>query len=487
VITVPSADFASLQQFTTYDEEAVVKLNVKLDGDVAISMFHARQTFGGLFSKMDGVVMCKVYFHTGFLAPNSSCIKFKLRDLDGVAAPEKYGPEFKAVINYRIEKDAAKIQSIRADWDLGLIFNSKADYELNRAMLFGDQPPSKTPSPPPQAPPRAHRPPPVPPKPEKSRTPSPVLPKVDELLIDSHSRAPPLPPKLLAESISLARPASDTLLLDLGFNGSGGPTPNPSVACTNPSVEILLNLSGSNSTPLPHPEDPFFKPAGQVKTVSSSADIFGSAAAQQNQDLLGSGSNRGVMPDLFIGAAARSKPAMPDLFGSTMSAPIPDLFGTTARPHQASPIPDLFGSAVAPSMSTSKPPDLFGDNLLGSSVAGPPKPVLSPTSAFQPKPAMSVGEELLSNLLGDLDMKSSASKSGTAKPGATPQAQAARKPNYNSAFFQSSSQPQKQKAKLTEDTFNDLLGGFSTNNGNSSAGKGSFTRKSYFALSLQVY
>jgi hypothetical protein len=54
---------------------------------------------------------------------------------------------------------------------------NKAEYELNRSMLFGDDggPPKSPSPPPPQAPPRAHRAPPVPPaKPEKSRTPSPV-------------------------------------------------------------------------------------------------------------------------------------------------------------------------------------------------------------------------------------------------------------------------------------------------------------------------
>ena len=435
---------------------------------------------------MDGLLMCKVYFHTGFLAPNTSCVKFKLRELDG-AVPDKFGPEFKAVVNFRPEKEAARTQPVRADWELSLIFNSKADYELNRSMLFGDQLPSPSPSPPPpQAPPRAHRAPPAPPKPERSRTPSPTeqqKPAVGaELLIDPRPKAPPLPPKLISETVSLARPASDTLLLDLGF-GSSAAAANPSVACTNPSVDILLNLSGSGSSASSRPHDPFFKPAGQVKTVSSSADIFGSgsgsnspdlfgsaAAASSSADLLGSGSGLGAMPDLFSETGPKNHSSgVPDLFGPTMSAPIPDLFGAPSRPSHASPIPDLFGSSST-STSASKPPDLFSDNLLGSASTGPKKPVLSPTSAFPSKPAMTVGEELISNLLGDLDMKSSnAAKSGpTAKAGSASQHQ--RKPNYNSAFFQAPSQPHKPKTRLAEDTFNDLLGGFSASNGNSQSG-----------------
>ncbi len=462
-----------------------------MDGDVAVSTFHARQTFGGLFSKMDGLVMCKVYFHTGFLPQSAACVKFKLRDLDGVSTGEKYGPEFKVVVNYKFEKVPSRSQPIKSDWDLSLIFSTKADYEVNRSMLFGDLPTEKSPSPPPQAPPRMHRPPPIPPKPEASRTPSPKTePSTDNLLIDDEggSKAPPVPPKLIAESVSLVRPASDTLLLDLGFNGQSTQNTNPSVACTNPSVDILLNLSGSASA-TPHPEDPFFKPAGQVKTVSSSADLFGSVVTDNRSSpdlfgsgnhhraqspLFGSGASHGVMPDLFSGATSTSKPsAIPDLFGSTMSAPMPDLFGAPPRPpNRASPIPDLFGSAQpnpTPSSTTSRPPDLFGEGFLGGASAGFQNPVLSPTSAFQSKPAMSVGEELISNLLGDLDVKSS----GTARSGSQQgTASQQRKPNYNSSFFQSagSSQPQRPKAKITENTFNDLLGGFSASNGSAGAG-----------------
>ena len=471
-------------------------MNLKVSGDVSITAFHARQTFGGLFSKMDGTAMFKLYFHTAFLPTNASCVKFKLRELDGVANGERFGPEFKAVVNYRFEKEPVPPRPVRSDgWDLNLIFISKSDYELNRLMMFGEggspPPMRKSPSPPPQAPPRGHRAPPAPPKPEKSRTPSPK----EDLLIGSSFEAPttaaktapppPLPPKMAAETATtLTRPASDTLLLDLGFNGSSNrpPSVNPSVACTNPSVEILLNLSGSgNVQPSHHPEDPFFKPASQVKTVSSSADLFGSVsnnrtspdlfggglAQPQTPDLFGTGNARGyggAMPDLFSGTQNSNQ--MPDLFGPTMtSSQMPDLFGTTNR---SSPIPDLFGNR-GPTAASKQTPDLFSDNLLNlgggrapNPSKAPQKPVLSPTSAFQPKPASSIGDDLLSNLLGDLDMKSQPKTSSAAGP---------KKPNYNSSFFQTTAQPMKPKGKLAEDTFNDLLGGFSASNGGSNANK----------------
>jgi hypothetical protein len=507
IITVPSTDFNSLQPFTAYDEEAVLKLNVKVNGDVTIAAFHARQTFGGLFSKMDGVLMCKIYFHTGFLPTTGSSLRLKLRDLDGVSSGERFGPEFKAVVNYRFEKDPAQTRTVCVDWDLSLIFNSKSDYEMNRSMMFGDASPPlrKSPSPPPQAPPRTHRAPPAPPKPEvSSRTPSPpveglqhrqVL--VEDLLIEpsfdgpptAKTGPPPLPPKMVSEASHLARPASDTLLLDLGFGGSSNHSSTPSVACTNPSIDILLNLSGSAAVPQPqHQEDPFYKPASQVKNVSSSADLFGSVSGNSRAspvpdlfgapnsrgmpmsaapapDLFGSTNNRGSqMPDLFSGTQSASQ--MPDLFGSTKNrgmganSQMPDLFGTATNAglgsNRDSPIPDLFGGATINQGMPAQAPDLFSDSLLNLG-AGPKssagqKPVLSPTCA---KP-MSVGDELLSNLLGDLDMKSSNQGQPKQQP---PTQSGVKKPNYNSSFFQQPQQPQgtKPKGKLTEDTFNDLV------------------------------
>ena len=104
---------------------------------------------------------------------------------------------------------------------------------------------------------------------------------------------------------------------------------------------------------------------------------------------------------------------------------------------------------------------MFGESLFNlggsssSNSAASKKPVLSPTVQ---KPR-SVGDELLSNLLGDLDMKPSTSSSH--KPQQQQQQhQQQKKPNYNSSFFQTPQQQQQQagsKQKITGDTFNDLV------------------------------
>ena len=66
----PSSDYASLAFFSAYDEEAILKINAKVEGDVMISIFHARQTNLLFANKFEKILICKLYFHTGFLGGN---------------------------------------------------------------------------------------------------------------------------------------------------------------------------------------------------------------------------------------------------------------------------------------------------------------------------------------------------------------------------------------------------------------------------------
>ena len=66
----PSSDYASLAFFSSYDEEAILKVNAKVEGDVMISIFHARQTNLLFANKFEKILICRLYFHTGFLGSN---------------------------------------------------------------------------------------------------------------------------------------------------------------------------------------------------------------------------------------------------------------------------------------------------------------------------------------------------------------------------------------------------------------------------------
>ena len=149
----PSSEYGSLTFFSAYDEEAILKVNYKIDGDVIISVYHARQGLGSLFaSKFEKILMCRLYFHTGFLGASSNSLRFKLRDLDGVAHNvEKFGKEFKVVVNFRPEKEVKSMPLKCKNADLGLLFGTKDEMVNNRDMMGSlsdeaDDNTSKTPS-----------------------------------------------------------------------------------------------------------------------------------------------------------------------------------------------------------------------------------------------------------------------------------------------------------------------------------------------------
>ena len=50
--TIPSniSDYNSIKSFTGYDEEAIIKANVSVEGDIVLTIYHARQTIGSFLS-----------------------------------------------------------------------------------------------------------------------------------------------------------------------------------------------------------------------------------------------------------------------------------------------------------------------------------------------------------------------------------------------------------------------------------------------------
>ena len=111
---------------------------------MVLTILHARQTLGSFLSsnKYEGLLIAKLYFHTGFLNANTSCIKVKLKDLDGITSDstgvrdQRFPPNFKIVINFRPEKDIKKIEIVKSPSNsLGLIFASQAEHESNHSMM----------------------------------------------------------------------------------------------------------------------------------------------------------------------------------------------------------------------------------------------------------------------------------------------------------------------------------------------------------------
>lgn len=152
----PSSEYSALTLFTSYDGEAILKVNAKIDGDVVISIYHARQTNLLFANKFDKILICRLYFHTGFLGGNSSSLRFKLRDLDlasDVGESSRFSKDFKVVVNFRPEKEVKSMPLKCKNADLSLLFGTR-DEMLNNREMMGTAPSSQQDLEDPKPPPR---------------------------------------------------------------------------------------------------------------------------------------------------------------------------------------------------------------------------------------------------------------------------------------------------------------------------------------------
>uniref|UniRef100_A0A3Q4I4C3 C2 tensin-type domain-containing protein n=1 Tax=Neolamprologus brichardi TaxID=32507 RepID=A0A3Q4I4C3_NEOBR len=85
------------------DGKAEIPLNVTVQGDVLVVIYHARSTLGGrLQAKMASMKMFQIQFHTGFVPRNATTVKFAKYDLDACDIQEKYPDLFQ--VNLDIEQ-----------------------------------------------------------------------------------------------------------------------------------------------------------------------------------------------------------------------------------------------------------------------------------------------------------------------------------------------------------------------------------------------
>ena len=133
-----------------------MKINAKIDGDVIISVYHARQTNMIFTNKFDKILICRVYFHTGFLGGNTSNMRFKLKDLDlgsteasttsasasEAVVADRFSQDFKLVVNFRPEKEVKPMPLKCKNADLNLLFGTKDEMVNNKEMMGAEQPPT---------------------------------------------------------------------------------------------------------------------------------------------------------------------------------------------------------------------------------------------------------------------------------------------------------------------------------------------------------
>ncbi|TRY81208.1 hypothetical protein TCAL_10445 [Tigriopus californicus] len=412
LISTNFQDYGSLKLYTAYDGEIVMKLNVKLMGDITVIVFHGRQSMGTFFAgKLEKILIGKIFFNTSQLPANKSYVKFKTHELDALGDIERIPDDFSIAVNYTIReqpKETIYPYKMPTHRKLDLFFSTKGEY--NEAMTFG------------------------------KKVPTPTAPLSDASQVQEQS--PTRPPR---------QKKASPPLFDVGDSDAGVPKPSSliDIAGLEPQAggKKTLNSTGHlNLTPPEAKSDPqagFFDLTPPKPQSAQPAGFFDLTPPDQGKDTLLN----------FGGSAPRS--------ATEKSSPDDILLDF-----------DGFPSVAPPPTNASKPSstnfDLF-DNVPSSN--GNSADLLQPSGAPnladllapQPQePAKSASEQMVDDMLSQMNLNSRKSAGGDNKtPQPTSQGPSG-KPNYNSAFFNAQTNNGNGQARKppTRANFDDLLGGF---------------------------
>ncbi|CAN9512903.1 unnamed protein product [Ophioblennius macclurei] len=378
-VLTTSQEYDKMKDFKIEDGRAEIPLNVTVQGDVLVVIYHARSTLGGrLQAKMASMKMFQIQFHTGFVPRNATTVKFAKYDLDACDIQEKYPDLFQVNLDIEVEprdRPSAKSPPWEGFQTKGLnpkILFSSRDEQQEILSKFG--------------------------KPELPRQPG------SSAFYDSESPQPAQTPEGSAATEAESPMSNDTNASNFfqtldweEVRGAQEPSDSQEGGSTNDLEDLSDQSEGesySYSAPSGEPlsrdtSEPLFDadfqtspPPAQESPLGDTADLLGlnsdpeppsmasasSSAPQQGEQggLKAASSNSDLLNDLFSPPAGQSDAVQEDLFfsgpagaGTPDSKPMSDIFD---------PFGMGSGSGVGSSVGSSRQasgPDLFGD-LLGS-------------------------------------------------------------------------------------------------------------------------
>uniref|UniRef100_A0A8C6UPK1 Cyclin G associated kinase n=1 Tax=Neogobius melanostomus TaxID=47308 RepID=A0A8C6UPK1_9GOBI len=365
-VLTTSQEYDRMKDFKTEDGKAEIPLNVTVQGDVLVVIYHARSTLGGrLQAKMASMKMFQVQFHTGFVPRNATTVKFAKYDLDACDIQEKYPDLFQVNLNIEVEprdRPTTKTPPWEGFPTKGLnpkILFSSRDEQQEILSKFG--------------------------KPELPRQPG------SSALYDSESPQPAQTPDSL-NATDIESPAStdtnpNSFFQTLDWEDASSPCDDGQTGCVYNDQDTLSDQSDGESVSYSAPSaeplsrdtsEPLFDhdfqtpPPTAQEPVSDTADLLGlnadpaSSSSVPNpasqSGMKAASSNSDLLNDFFAPSSAISGAVQEDLFFSGAaqeSKPMGDLFDPFGMGSGSG-----LGSSVASSHQESGP-DLF-ENLLGS-------------------------------------------------------------------------------------------------------------------------
>ncbi|XP_004568962.1 auxilin isoform X3 [Maylandia zebra] len=103
-IFTTAQEYERMREHRVQDGKVVFPLGVSVQGDVVVSVYHMRSTIGGrLQAKVSNTQIFQIQFHTGFIAPGTTMLKFNKPELDACDSPEKYPQLFHVILEVEVE------------------------------------------------------------------------------------------------------------------------------------------------------------------------------------------------------------------------------------------------------------------------------------------------------------------------------------------------------------------------------------------------
>ncbi|WAR23455.1 GAK-like protein [Mya arenaria] len=141
-----SQEYEKIKGFSEAEGKVTIPLNVSATGDITITVYHARSTFGGkIQGKITSMKMFQFQIHTGFVMADRKNLRFTQYDLDQLDTPDKYPERFTVTLNTTVSpKDRPPEQKLPWDtFDISrlspkILFSNKE--EMSDTMAdFGSQ------------------------------------------------------------------------------------------------------------------------------------------------------------------------------------------------------------------------------------------------------------------------------------------------------------------------------------------------------------
>ncbi|XP_024921678.1 putative tyrosine-protein phosphatase auxilin isoform X1 [Cynoglossus semilaevis] len=343
-IFTTAQDYERMREHRFQEGKVTFPLGVSVQGDVVVSVYHMRSTIGGrLQAKVSNTQIFQIQFHTGFIAPGTTVLKFNKPELDTWESPEKYPQLFHVILDVEVE-GVDKQKDLTPPWEQ---FPCK---DLSPSVLFS-----------------CHQ--------EQQ----------DALAVADEMEGLDLEGKTVEESPGLLERHSDQGLIQ--FNHKKPIRPRGPCEESEASDDEMLSLSSQRSSVSMAPQKPDPPPeAPAAPPLPEEVDLLGLGGEEINQR------QPSTQPP---STAATATPMTTDLLGDFFGTPAPSSSGpssTQSTPHKVipntaspchSPAPafDPFGAGPMP-----KPQDVKG-SFLGPGRSSPAPPS-TPTVNIQQQNTM---------------------------------------------------------------------------------------------------